>query len=127
MSKLLFLYNFINSHEIESPLKKVDISEKHHEFKAEEEDKKKKRTQKKSALTNDIDDDDETAVAARPMSEGYMGGRVFEEENCPLIDAIEKRCRGIDLLSGDSHHNLLEACGAHQLCYLCVSHTECTR
>lgn len=97
------------------------MNENHHQLKVEEEDRKKKRTQKKSALTNNIDDD-ESGVAGRPMSEGYMGGKVFDE-NCPLVDAIEKRCRGIDLLSGDSHHNLLEACGAHQLCYLCVSHT----
>lgn len=84
----------------------------------EDKKKKKKRSQKKSIMNNDVDDD---RVEGAPMSEGYMGGKVFEE-NCPLLDAIEKRCRGIDLLSGDSHHNLLEACGAHQLCYLCVSH-----
>lgn len=87
----------------------------------EENKKKKKRSQKKSVMTNEIETEDEREERT-PMSEGYMGGRVFEE-NCPLLDVIEKRCRGIDLLSGDSHHNLLEACGAHQLCYLCVSHT----
>jgi hypothetical protein len=103
-------------------LKKVDTEQKHNSFSDDEEDKKKKkkRSQKKSILNNDIEDETDR-TAGRPMSEGYMGGKVFEE-NCPLLDAIEKRCRGIDLLSGDSHHNLLEACGAHQLCYLCVSH-----
>jgi hypothetical protein len=73
--------------------------------------KKKKRSQKKSSnLIND-----ET-----PMSEGYMGGGNFFQAECPILDSIEKRCRGIDILSG-AHQNLLEACGEHQLCYLCVS------
>lgn len=53
------------------------------------------------------------------MSEVYMGGKSSNE--CPLLDGIEKKCRGIDIMSGDSRQNLLEACGAHQLCYLCVS------
>lgn len=102
-------------------MKKVEFEEKHNGLSENDDDKKKKkkRSQKKSVMTNDIDDGEEDAARA-PMSEGFMGGRVFEE-SCPLLDSIEKRCRGIDLLSGDSHHNLLEACGAHQLCYLCVS------
>lgn len=74
--------------------------------------KKKKRSQKKSELGNSINEQS-------PMSEGYMGGKTSSE--CPLLDGIEKRCRGIDIMEGDSHQNLLEACGAHQLCYLCVS------
>lgn len=69
-------------------------------------------------MTNEVNDDE-----LAPMSEGYMGGKVFQNE-CPLLNAIEKRCRGIDLLTGDTHHNLLEACGAHQLCYLCVSYQQ---
>jgi hypothetical protein len=75
--------------------------------------KKKKRSQKKS--NNAMNEQP-------PMSEGYMGGGgggVFQSE-CPILDSIEKRCRGIDILSG-AHQNLLEACGEHQLCYLCVS------
>lgn len=58
------------------------------------------------------------------MSEGYMGGKSSNE--CPLLDSIEKKCRGIDIMSGDSRQNLLEACGAHQLCYLCVSFSRST-
>lgn len=69
-------------------------------------------------MNNELNDDDGMA----PMSEGYMGGgRVFQND-CPILNAIEKRCRGIDLLTGDTQHNLLEACGAHQICYLCVSY-----
>ena len=105
-------------------MKKVDNEERNngHKDVDDKKKKKKKRSQKKNVLSNGIDDDEEEMAREAPMSEGYMGGRVFEE-NCPLLDAIERRCREIDLLSGDSNHNLLEACGAHQLCYLCVSHT----
>lgn len=83
--------------------------------------KKKKRSEKKSITTNEVSDDRVAALVSAPMSEGYMGGNGVFQDDCPLLSAIEKRCRGIDLLTGDTHHNLLEACGAHQLCYLCVS------
>lgn len=43
------------------------------------------------------------------------------EEPCPILDTLEKRCRGVDVLTGDFNQNLLPACGVHQLCYLCVS------
>jgi hypothetical protein len=86
----------------------------------DEKKKKKKRSEKKSITTNEVSDD-RVSLGNAPMSEGYMGGSVFQDD-CPLLSVIEKRCRGIDLLTGDTHHNLLEACGAHQLCYLCVSH-----
>lgn len=117
---LLCLYqNYYKSHEIDSPEKKLNDDSKNGLNDDEDDKKKKKRSQKKSimAMTNEVNDD-----VMAPMSEGYMGGKVFREQNdCPLLNAIEKRCRGIDLLTGDTHHNLLEACGAHQLCYLCVS------
>lgn len=48
-----------------------------------------------------------------------MGGG--SQNGCPLLDSIEKRCRGIDILTGDIQQNLLQTCGIHQLCYLCVS------
>lgn len=89
-------------------LNKNDLSE------SDDKKKKRKRSQKKSELTNFIDDESPLV-----MSEGYMGGRMSSE--CPVLDSIEKKCRGIDIMSGDSHLNLLEACGVHQLCYLCVS------
>ena len=111
----------ICSHEIDSPSKKVSDGDKNDlnndDVNDGEEKKKKKRSQKKNnIMTNEVNDDE-----LAPMSEGYMGGKVFQND-CPLLNAIEKRCRGIDLLTGDTHHNLLEACGAHQLCYLCVSY-----
>ena len=55
----------------------------------------------------------------RVMNEVLMEGS--ETDECPVLDAIERRCRGIDLLSGDLHQNLFKICGIHQLCYLCVS------
>lgn len=73
---------------------------------------KKKRSQKKNELRNSISDAD-------AMSEGFMGGKTTS--GCPLLDGIEKKCRGIDIMSGDASQDLLEACGVHQLCYLCVS------
>lgn len=106
------------SHEIDSVSRKAGENGKKNKLDNDDDEddddskkKKKKRSQKKSS--NVINEE-------APMSEGYMGGKIFQNE-CPLLDAIEKRCRGVDILSGDSHHNLLEACGEHQLCYLCVS------
>ncbi|CRL03375.1 CLUMA_CG016184, isoform A [Clunio marinus] len=106
-----------NDHDIESS-KKTSPDQIRNDLKEDEEEKKKKkkRSQKKSEFTNLINDD-------MPMSESYMGGRMAE---CPLLDRIEKKCRGIDIMSGDSNQNLLEACGAHQLCYLCSdSQSQC--
>lgn len=99
------------SHDIDAPSKKA-TAEHHENDLSEDASKKKKRSQKKSEISNYISDE-------APMSEGDMGGRVSSE--CPILDSIEKKCRGIDIMSGDSNQNLLEACGAHQLCYLCVS------
>lgn len=53
-----------------------------------------------------------------PAMEGFKQDKLSE---CPLLGAMETRCRGIDLLSGDLHQELLSVCGVHQLCYLCVS------
>jgi hypothetical protein len=98
--------------------RKVNVEDKN-ELNESDDDKKskrkKKRSQKKSVLADIINEDD------TPMSEGLMGSNQMIQNECPFIDAIEKRCRGIDILSGDTHQYLLEACGAHQLCYLCVS------
>jgi len=107
----------LQSHEIDAPIKDVALESPHNNKLGDSSDdkKKKKRSQKKSELSNVIND--ETPM----MSEGYMGGRTPPSNECPLLDKMERRCRGIDILSGDSHQNLLEACGVHQLCYLCVS------
>lgn len=101
-----------SSHEIDSPAKKAESPNNDLTEDDEDKKKKKKRSEKKS--------DSNLINEGAPMSEGYMGGR-STNDNCPLLDSIEKKCRGIDIMSGDSHQNLLEACGAHQLCYICVS------
>lgn len=89
---------------------------------------KKKRTKKKKR--NGEDDEDENEDLAQelgggnfePMHEGLMGrGKLLGLEQCPILDAMERRCRGVDILSGDIHQELLPICGVHQLCYLCVS------
>ncbi len=103
--------NFFFSHEIESPEKKVPVDSPDNDL-DDEEKKKKKRSEKKR-----VEPEQEEGP---PMSEGYMGGNQDEKE-CPLLDAMERRCRGIDILSGDLHQDLLQACGIHQLCYLCVN------
>lgn len=52
--------------------------------------------------------------------EEYSNNAVDDE--CPLLDAMEKRCRAVNLLSGDIRQQFLPQCGIHQLCYLCVSY-----
>lgn len=47
-------------------------------------------------------------------------------DDCPILNAIDKRCHSVDLISGSGTSNvyaeaLLPACGVHQFCYLCVS------
>jgi hypothetical protein len=105
---------FSISHEIESPAKKLAEPKKNDLKDDDDKKKKRKRSQKKSELTHNHITEEE------PMSEGYMGGKSSDSE-CPLLDSIEKKCRGVDIMSGDLNQNFLEACGAHQLCYLCVS------
>lgn len=107
------------SHEVDEPVKKIPHDLPENTLADDESKKKKKRSEKKS-----VEEDEEPGSrfeSGPPMSESYMGGRNELETDCPLLDAIERRCRGIDILSGDFHQNLLEACGIHQLCYLCVS------
>lgn len=113
---ILIIYQSFASHDVESLAKKTLPDHKKNDLGEVDDKKKKKRSEKKSDLSNLINDE-------APMSEGYMGGRISE---CPMLDSIEKKCRGIDIMSGDSHQNLLEACGAHQLCYLCVSLSRVT-
>lgn len=94
-----------------------------------EEDKKKKKKNVIAAKSipeyNDIGEFEEELGAGHfePLNEGYMGGKTnnMPPNQCPLISAMEKRCRGVDLLSGDMQQDLLPVCGIHQICYLCVS------
>lgn len=101
-------YFFNYSHEIDNPIKKISPDSSNNNELDGVSKKKKKRSGKMNG--NKIE---------APMSESLMGG--MAQNDCPLLNAMERRCRGIDILSGDLHQNLLETCGVHQLCYLCVS------
>ena len=90
-------------------------------------DLKKKKKKKRGGyvrypeLSNDF-----TAVedfgGYEPLNDAYLGNKNYVESNqCPIIDAMADRCRGVDLLSGDINQELLPICGIHQICYLCVS------
>lgn len=68
----------------------------------------------------DFDFDEEKRKKKRKRN-GFELEQAIEENECPLLVAIEKRCRGVDAISGDIHQELLPVCAAHQLCYLCVS------
>lgn len=62
---------------------------------------------------------DSIADQFSPIDE--YANNAIDDDDCPLLDAMEKRCRAINLLSGDVHQQFLPLCGIHQLCYLCVS------
>lgn len=72
-----------------------------------DEDKKKKKKKKRNGIEGLLEE----------------GGAELEalSDQCMILDNLEKRCKGVDALSGDLHQDLLPACGVHQLCYLCVS------
>lgn len=93
-----------------------------------EEDKKKKKKSviatKSSPEYNDIYEfEEELGAGHLEPNDGYFSGRTntLAPNQCPLILSMEKRCRGVDLLSGDMQQELLPVCGIHQICYLCVS------
>lgn len=76
---------------------------------------------------NDLDDDPQYSDVGQFQTMNNVGGLMrtgnaaeASASMCPLLDAMEKRCRGIDILSGDIHQELLPICGIHQMCYLCV-------
>lgn len=72
-----------------------------------DDDKKKKKKKKRNGIDDLLEE----------------GGAALEalSDQCTILDNLEKRCKGVDALSGDLHQDLLPACGVHQLCYLCVS------
>lgn len=91
-----------------------------------EDDDKKKKKKKSEIPANDVNDfEDEIGAGhfVEPMNEGYMGGHpnMAGPNHCLILESIEKRCRGVDLLSGDIYQELLPICSGHQLCYICVS------
>lgn len=119
----------IFSHTIEPSHEKVVQDVQNSAQDVPDEDKKKKK--KKSVLAakpypdyNEINEFEEELGAGHfEPNEGPSSGRSngLTPSQCPLILSMEKRCRGVDLLSGDMQQELLPVCGIHQICYLCVS------
>ncbi|XP_063698646.1 zinc finger CCCH domain-containing protein 13 isoform X2 [Culicoides brevitarsis] len=100
-----------SAHKPEDAPKKVTHEEPDNEMSPDDEDKKKKKKKKR----NGIDD---------LLEEGEFEQNLSDQ--CMILDNLEKRCKGVDALSGDLHQDLLPACGVHQLCYLCGStQSEC--
>ncbi|XP_037956989.1 DNA ligase 1 isoform X2 [Teleopsis dalmanni] len=93
----------------------------------EEMRKKKKRNGylRYPELPNGINGFDVGMGGARyeSLNDAYLGNKnyIFGSNQCPLIESMAERCRGVDLLSGDINQELLPICGVHQICYLCVS------
>uniref|UniRef100_A0A1L8DTB7 Putative ubiquitin-protein ligase/hyperplastic discs protein n=1 Tax=Nyssomyia neivai TaxID=330878 RepID=A0A1L8DTB7_9DIPT len=123
-------------HKIESATEKVTPEEPDNGLVKEDIDKKKKKRTNihhfdrypVPDVGNDIGEFEEELGAGHfdPVGQafGITGGQPFTQ--CPLLDAIERRCRGVDLLSGDLQQELLPVCEIHQLCYICgASITAC--
>lgn len=91
------------SHKPDDDPKKADHEAPPNEMHETDDEQKKKKKKRNEDAFNEISD------------------ILTYEDACPILDTLEKRCRGVDVLTGDVHHNLLPACGVHQLCYLCVS------
>lgn len=121
-----------NHHTIEPQHEKVVHDVPNGSQELPEEDKKKKK--KKNVIPaksfpeyNDIAEFEEELGAGHfePLTEGGYTNSLTPNQ-CPLILAMEKRCRGVDLLSGDMQQELLPVCGIHQICYLCgTSQSSC--
>ncbi|GAB0094242.1 uncharacterized protein DMENIID0001_095020 [Sergentomyia squamirostris] len=123
-------------HKIETATEKVTKEEPENGLESEDEDKKKKKRNEihqfdrypVREVSNDLGDFEEELGAGHfdPVSETFTYGGSRTYAQCPLLDAIERRCRGVDLLSGDLQQDLLAVCEIHQLCYICgTSVTAC--
>nr|NP_001246233.1 uncharacterized protein Dmel_CG2269, isoform D [Drosophila melanogaster]NP_724880.1 uncharacterized protein Dmel_CG2269, isoform B [Drosophila melanogaster]AAM71057.1 uncharacterized protein Dmel_CG2269, isoform B [Drosophila melanogaster]AFH07988.1 uncharacterized protein Dmel_CG2269, isoform D [Drosophila melanogaster] len=55
------------------------------------------------------------------LNDAYLGNKnyIVGSNQCPIIESMAERCRGVDLISGDINQELLPLCGVHQICYLC--------
>ncbi|XP_070139935.1 trichohyalin isoform X2 [Drosophila kikkawai] len=55
------------------------------------------------------------------LNDAYLGNKnyIIGSNQCPIIESMAERCRGVDLISGDINQELLPLCGVHQICYLC--------
>ncbi|KAL9914165.1 uncharacterized protein ACN2A1_001276 isoform 1-T2 [Glossina fuscipes fuscipes] len=105
--------------------------------KSEKETQVKKKMKKNSnysrypELSNDFEGPEQSLAGPRrlePLNDAYLGNKnyIWGSNQCPIIEAIAERCRGVDLLSGDLNQELLPLCGVHQICYLCgTSHIAC--
>lgn len=108
-----------------------------------DDDKKKKKKKRNGSLAFDRDDelDESFSFPRRPYGSPVQKihtNRFDQREHdyddllneCPILDAIDKRCQNVDLISGGGSIGsqfadaLLPACGVHQFCYLCVSNNE---
>nr|XP_019553794.2 stress response protein NST1 isoform X1 [Aedes albopictus] len=114
-----------SEHSIKPP-EKVSKDEVENDLNDLDDDKKKKKKKRLSkryqeVFRNDFPDFEEEQGAGHyaPAGDSYGRSLAVETNECPLLDALERRCRGVDVLSGDIYQELLPACGAHQLCYLC--------
>ncbi|XP_067633025.1 neurofilament medium polypeptide [Eurosta solidaginis] len=74
-------------------------------------------------LPNEFTDTDEDIGPGHyeSLNDAYLGNKnyIIGSNQCPLIESMAERCRGVDLLSGDINQELLPICGIHQICYLC--------
>lgn len=63
------------------------------------------------------------SVPYETQNDAYLGNKnyIIGSNQCPIIESMAERCRGVDLISGDINQELLPLCGVHQICYLCVS------
>lgn len=102
-----------------------------------DDDKKKKKKKKRNGSLA-FDGDDEFDEPRRPygLSVQKIHPNRFDQRErdyddllseCPVLEAIDKRCQNVDMISGGGSVGnqfsdaLLPACGVHQFCYLCVS------
>lgn len=109
---------------------------------SDEDKKKKKKKKRNDSLRFDDDDelDEPINIPRRPyeLTRQNINPNRFDQRErerdydellseCPVLDAIDKRCQNVELISGGGSVGnqfadaLLPACGVHQFCYLCVS------
>uniref|UniRef100_A0A1A9UIY2 THD domain-containing protein n=1 Tax=Glossina austeni TaxID=7395 RepID=A0A1A9UIY2_GLOAU len=120
-------------------IKKERSNTKDEDFgeKSENETQVKKKMKKNNnyprypELSNDFEGPEQSLSGPRrlePLNDAYLGNKnyIWGSNQCPIIEAMAERCRGVDLLSGDLNQELLPLCGVHQICYLCgTSHIAC--
>lgn len=106
----------------------------------DDENDKKKKKKRNGSLAFDGDDELEESISFPRRPYGLhvpkiLSNRIDQRQrdyddllnDCPVLDAIDKRCQNVDLISGGGSIGnqfadaLLPACGVHQFCYLCVS------